>query len=124
MTSPLATATSALLPSSPQPVARHADARSQLAAPVPASRGPEIAAGSCVAAEEATTLAPSAVRLSQSSVSGVSKIAESMRADGWVGDPIDVVRMPDGGLTTIDNTRVVAANPHRANRPALVRCWS
>jgi hypothetical protein len=81
-----------------------------LAAPVPASRGPEIAAGSCVAAEEATTLAPSAVRLSQSSVSGVSKIAESMRADGWVGDPIDVVRMPDGGLTTIDNTRVVAAN--------------
>ena len=28
---------------------------------------------------------------------------------GWDGDPIDVVRMPDGGLTTIDNTRVVAA---------------
>ena len=32
-----------------------------------------------------------------------------MRNNGWAGDPIDVVRMPDGGLTTIDNTRVVAA---------------
>lgn len=35
-----------------------------------------------------------------------------MRANGWLGDPIDVVRMPDGGLTTLDNTRVLAA--HRA----------
>lgn len=32
-----------------------------------------------------------------------------MRNKGWAGDPIDVVRMSDGGLTTIDNTRVVAA---------------
>ena len=24
-----------------------------------------------------------------------------MRNNGWAGDPIDVVRMPDGGLTTI-----------------------
>ena len=28
-----------------------------------------------------------------------------MKAKGWDGDPIDVVRMPDGNLTTIDNTR-------------------
>jgi hypothetical protein len=35
-----------------------------------------------------------------------------MRSKGWVGDPIDVVRMPDGGLTTLDNTRLLAA--HRA----------
>jgi hypothetical protein len=32
-----------------------------------------------------------------------------MRANGWVGDPIDVVRMRDGDLTTVDNTRVLSA---------------
>ena len=32
-----------------------------------------------------------------------------MKAKGWDGAPIDVVRMPDGNLTTIDNTRVLAA---------------
>jgi hypothetical protein len=48
--------------------------------------------------------------LSQSSVNGADDIIQSMRTSGWKGDPIDVVRMPDGGLTTIDNTRVVAAH--------------
>lgn len=33
-----------------------------------------------------------------------------MRTDGWVGDTIDVVRMSDGALTTLDNTRVLAAS--------------
>ncbi|MFG2716302.1 hypothetical protein ACGFX2_38100 [Streptomyces goshikiensis] len=28
---------------------------------------------------------------------------DSMKVNGWAGDPIDVVRMPDGGLTTVDN---------------------
>lgn len=32
-----------------------------------------------------------------------------MKENGWRGDPIDVVRMDDGELTTLDNTRVVAA---------------
>lgn len=32
-----------------------------------------------------------------------------MVASGWKGDAIDVVNMPDGKLTTIENTRVVAA---------------
>ena len=32
-----------------------------------------------------------------------------MKEHGWKGDPIDVVRMDDGQLTTLDNTRVVAA---------------
>lgn len=32
-----------------------------------------------------------------------------MRQNGWKGDPIDVVKMPDGVYTTIDNTRVVSA---------------
>ena len=32
-----------------------------------------------------------------------------MKKNGWLGDPIDVVTMPDGKITTLDNTRVVAA---------------
>lgn len=30
--------------------------------------------------------------------------------NGWNGDPIDVVRMPDGKLTSFDNKRLAAAN--------------
>ncbi|HEX8967830.1 MAG TPA: RHS repeat-associated core domain-containing protein, partial [Chloroflexota bacterium] len=57
-----------------------------------------------------TSLKPSSIRYSQSSVNGASEIIASMQDNGWVGDPIDVVQMPDGNLTTVDNTRVVAAN--------------
>lgn len=32
-----------------------------------------------------------------------------MRASGWAGDAIDVVRMRDGGLTSVDNRRLLAA---------------
>jgi hypothetical protein len=32
-----------------------------------------------------------------------------MKIGGWQGAPIDVVRMPDGFMTSIDNTRVLAA---------------
>lgn len=32
-----------------------------------------------------------------------------MKANGWNGAPIDVVKMSDGKLTTVDNTRVLAA---------------
>jgi len=49
------------------------------------------------------------IRFSQTSVNGSQEIIDSMRKNGWVGDPVDVVTMPDGNLTTIDNTRVVAA---------------
>ena len=55
------------------------------------------------------TINPNDIRFSQSSVNGSDEIVESMRNNGWAGDTLDVVRMPDGGLTTIDNTRVVAA---------------
>ncbi len=55
------------------------------------------------------TVNPNDIRFCQSSVNGSAEIAESMKINGWDGDPIDVVKMPDGGLTTIDNTRVVAA---------------
>ncbi len=55
------------------------------------------------------TVDPATIRFSQHSVTGTAAITDSMRSDGWVGAPIDVVRMPDGDLTTIDNTRVLAA---------------
>jgi hypothetical protein len=32
-----------------------------------------------------------------------------MKNNGWQGDPVDVVEMPDGKLTSLDNTRIVAA---------------
>lgn len=36
-------------------------------------------------------------------------IVGSMREHGWKGDPIDAVQMRDGELTSLDNTRVLAA---------------
>lgn len=55
------------------------------------------------------TINPNEIRYSQSSVNGSSEIIDSMKQSGWKGEPIDVVEMPDGLYTTIDNTRVVAA---------------
>lgn len=52
---------------------------------------------------------PNTIRYSQTSVNGSEKIIESMKQNGWQGDPIDVVTMDDGKLTTLDNTRVFAA---------------
>jgi RHS repeat-associated protein len=57
-------------------------------------------------------VSPGSIRFSQRSVNGAADLTESMRANGWRGDPIDVVRMPDGELTAVDNTRVLAG--HRA----------
>ena len=69
----------------------------------------------------ACSINPGAIRFSQSSVNGVDEIAASMRANGWVGKPIDVVRMPDGGLTAIDNTRVLAAHQAGNDVQATIR---
>jgi len=68
-------------------------------------------------------LSPSSIRFSQSSVNNVEEIARSMRANGWVGDPIDVVRMPDGSLATLDNTRVLAAHQAGIDVQATVRAF-
>ncbi|MFD6141189.1 RHS repeat-associated core domain-containing protein, partial [Promicromonospora sp. NPDC060271] len=58
----------------------------------------------------ANTVSASEIRFSQRTVGdGVHEIEESMRANGWAGDAIDVVRMEDGGLTSVDNRRVLAA---------------
>jgi RHS repeat-associated protein len=55
------------------------------------------------------TVDPSNILLSQSSVRGVNVIANSMRAEGWKGPPIDLVSI-GGKLISIDNTRVLAAH--------------
>ncbi|MBM7689215.1 pre-toxin TG domain-containing protein [Enterococcus ureilyticus] len=64
---------------------------------------------------------PSEIRFSQTSVNGSDEIIASMKANGWKGDPIDVVRMPDGSLTTLDNTRVAAAREVGIDVQATVR---
>lgn len=71
-------------------------------------------------AAAAESLSPTSIRFSQSSVNGVQAIADSMRANGWVGDAIDVVRMPDGSLVTIDNSRLLAAQQAGINVQARV----
>ena len=55
------------------------------------------------------TLDPQDIRFSQTSVNDVQSIVNSMKVNGWKGEPIDVVRMSDGGLTTVDNSRLLAA---------------
>ncbi|MDG6472550.1 hypothetical protein QAZ12_11220, partial [Glaesserella parasuis] len=63
------------------------------------------------------SLDPTTVSFSQGSVSygkvgkdyNFDTLVESMKKDGWKGDPIDVVNMPDGAPTSLDNTRVLAA---------------
>ena len=44
---------------------------------------------------ESNTINPNDIRFSQSSVNGSSPIVESMKRNGWQGDPIDVVQMAD-----------------------------
>ena len=60
------------------------------------------------------------IRFSQSSVNGADEIISSMKANGWKGDPIDVIKMSDGKLTTIDNTRVVAAREAGIDAQAII----
>ena len=79
-------------------------------------------------ANQALTLDPQTIRFSQNSVNTLQAqtIIDSMTANGWQGGPIDVVLMPDGGLTAIDNKRLLAAkitktpvqaNVHRFHAP-------
>ena len=74
------------------------------------------------AAEEvAKSVDPNTIRFSQSSVNGAGDLTKSMQANGWKGDAIDVVKMGDGGLTTLDNTRVLAASRAGVNVQANIR---
>ena len=71
-----------------------------------------------------TSINPNEIRYSQSSANGSSDIIQSMKANGWQGDPIDVVEMPDGIYTTIDNTRVVSAREAGINVEANVHGYN
>ena len=77
----------------------------QLALPWPTSKPLALPAPS----DKISQINPYNIRFSQSSVNGADSIQSSMISNGWKGDAIDVVNMPDGKLTTIDNTRVIAA---------------
>ncbi|MDW2981789.1 putative Ig domain-containing protein [Rhodanobacter sp. KK11] len=50
-------------------------------------------------------------------------LVESMSTNGWVGKPVDVVRMLDGTLTSIDNTRILAARQAGIEIQANVRAF-
>lgn len=63
------------------------------------------------------------IRFSQTSVNGSQEIIDSMKKDGWKGNPIDVVTMDDGGMTTLDNTRVVAARAAGIDVQAIVHSY-
>lgn len=64
-------------------------------------------------------LDPRAIRFSQSTISGqtyyngrrisLRQLVDSFETAGYVAEPISVVRMPDGGLTSLDNRRLWAA---------------
>ena len=70
------------------------------------------------------SMAPERIRFSQTSVNGSEQIVESMKKNGWQGDPVDVVMMDDGELTTLDNTRVVAARAAGIDVMAIVHAYS
>jgi len=45
----------------------------------------------------------------------------SMKKDGWKADPVDVIKMPDGKMTSMDNTRISAAREAGIKVEANVR---
>jgi hypothetical protein len=47
-----------------------------------------------------------------------------MKANGWQGGPIDVVKMPDGKLTSVDNTRIASARQSGINAHANVHGYN
>ena len=80
--------------------------------------------GYAQAAENAVTLDANAIRFSQSNVrSSLPELTASMRANGWQGAPIDVVRMADGSLTAVDNTRLAAASLSNTPVSAVIRSF-
>ncbi|WP_277423990.1 VENN motif pre-toxin domain-containing protein [Pectobacterium atrosepticum] len=51
-------------------------------------------------------------------------LVSSMKKDGWKGEPVDVVKMPDGNMTSMDNTRISAAREASIKVEANVRNFS
>ena len=93
----------------------------------------ELAAVRGTYADSALNLSPYEIRFSQNSVSfgkvdratgqafTYDDLVASMRTNGWKGDSVDVVRMPDKVLTSIDNTRIRAAREAGIDVQANVR---
>ncbi|MEG0343507.1 MAG: VENN motif pre-toxin domain-containing protein [Acinetobacter sp.] len=48
-------------------------------------------------------------------------LVKSMQKNGWQGDAVDVVKMPDGAITSFDNTRISAAREAGIDIKANVR---
>ncbi|WNJ95673.1 ParB/Srx family N-terminal domain-containing protein [Vibrio ruber] len=48
-------------------------------------------------------------------------LVSSMSEKGWQGDPVDVIPMPDGKFTSMDNTRIRAAREAGIDVEANVR---
>jgi RHS repeat-associated protein len=107
-----------------------AGAAMSIVAPIMAETAVEMA-GSALAARAAisesassnvVTLDASAIRFSQSNVrNSLPQLTSSMKANGWQGAPIDVVKMADGSLTAIDNTRLAAAGLSNTRVQATIR---
>ena len=61
--------------------------------------------------------APAAIKFSQKDVGAVlgdketpfADLVDSLRKEGWKGEPIDVIEMPDGSKVSLDNRRLLAA---------------
>lgn len=39
----------------------------------------------------------------------IDQLAESMKTQGWKGDPLHIIEMPDGSMVSLDNRRLLAA---------------
>ncbi|MFM2483474.1 RHS repeat domain-containing protein [Celerinatantimonas sp. YJH-8] len=82
--------------------------------------------------DKVVELDPTEVSFSQATVDyqkrgsplNYDQLVESMKKDGWNGKPLDVVRMPDGAITSADNTRVLAAREAGINIQAHLRNYT
>ncbi|WP_275416222.1 hypothetical protein [Snodgrassella communis] len=80
-----------------------------------------------------STLNPNEIRFSQNTVSydkvergtnmkyTYDDLVTNMKTNGWKGDPVDVIKMPDGKFTSMDNTRIAAAREAGIDIKANVR---
>jgi RHS repeat-associated protein len=68
------------------------------------------------------TFRSTSIRFSQSSVNGYGKAVDALKSGNY--DPIDVVQMQDGMYTTVDNTRLLAAQNEGLNISANVHKYT
>lgn len=73
-------------------------------------------------------LNPNEIAFSQASISPATRdgiplddLVEAMRTGGWKGDPINVVRMSDGALTSMDIRRLIAARRAGIDAEVMIR---